>query len=313
MQIPRIAVVPVVDGHNILTLPVLQSICDFKHQAVMQYCEPKCSITTLGDVMAELRGTTCLGLTESDVVLTRGLLQMCAPFYFNESLTRNCSVDDCHAPAKCKERDAVYRILNDYTDKGFLKDGDVTAVKVSYTMLFIQWRGTGDTLRTLFTERLGENEVSNGVVKIKGIDLTIPQAVFRWYVIQDLVWYGLAMGLVVLLLVIYLRSFILMITVVLNVMFSLLLAYWAYFMVFRFTFFPFINILAALLLIALGADDLFIFYDIWRDEKVENPSASYEELVSLVLYKGGTSVFVTSFTTAAALLANFVNEVTAIR
>ncbi|KAK2163305.1 hypothetical protein LSH36_82g06018 [Paralvinella palmiformis] len=314
-KVPRTGVASVIKGKNLMLPEMLRSICSLKDEAIKRPCGDLCDVISLPDLISEIRGTNCRNLTDNDVVIVNDLLRKCAKFYFDGSLTRNCSKSSaCPGVDKsCTRHGTIYRIFNDFTDKEFMAKGNTSMLELTYSTIFIQWYGSVESLRRFFTANLGENGVYNDNVRIHGIKLMIQKVVFQWYLIQDLIWYGLAMGVVILLLVIYLRSFVLMITVILNVIFSLLLAYWIYFMVIRFTFFPFINILAALLLVALGADDLFIFYDIWRDEKLRQPKASYEELISHTLRKGGTSVFVTSFTTSTALLANFVNDVTAIR
>ena len=83
----------------------------------------------------------------------------------------------------------------------------------------------------------------------------------------------------------------------------------------RFKFFPFINILALLVLIAVGADDVFIFYDSWEQAKQEvgaGPRA-LEQAMSRAFSHAALSVFVTSLTTAAAFFANCVSHITAIQ
>jgi len=73
------------------------------------------------------------------------------------------------------------------------------------------------------------------------------------------------------------------------------------------------NILTALILIAVGADDVFIYVDIWDQVKAEFPSHSMSLWVSKTLRHAAVSIFVTSLTTAAAFYANYVSDISSVK
>ena len=77
-------------------------------------------------------------------------------------------------------------------------------------------------------------------------------------------WFGLAMGLVILLMLLYLQRIDLVLCTLLSIGSGFLLAYVLYYLILDTPFFPFINILGLLVLIAIGADDVFVFFDMFE-------------------------------------------------
>uniref|UniRef100_A0A3Q2QXH4 Dispatched homolog 1 (Drosophila) n=1 Tax=Fundulus heteroclitus TaxID=8078 RepID=A0A3Q2QXH4_FUNHE len=84
-------------------------------------------------------------------------------------------------------------------------------------------------------------------------------------------------------------------------------------MVFNFEFFPFMNLTALIILVGIGADDALVLCDVWNYTKFDKQHAELSETVSVTLHHAALSMFVTSFTTAAAFYGNYVSNITAIR
>lgn len=283
-----------------------------------------CPAHTLPYYMTLLQNTTCEQLTERDLDEVCELLIECDQYYYTNRLAPNrppCKDPSCDdIPLKCFNYNAVYNIFHYHTDVDFMKNGTISnrTPQLTYSPIIFRrsWNVSRDQLYDYYKANLLEKKISNEFVEVKAIDVNmIFEEVNTYYVLTDLPFYGLAMALVVIVLFFYLRSFALMIVVMLNVGLTLLVSYFIYHVVCRLVYFGFTNLLAGLLLIAIGADDVFIFTDIWKKIKSDAPddNISIAELTSHTLKHAFLSILVTSLTTAAALFANAVSSVIALR
>lgn len=129
----------------------------------------------------------------------------------------------------------------------------------------------------------------------------------------DLVYPTIAMCAVLIIMWFYTESIILTILLVVSVVSALIIAYFLYMIVFGLKFFPFLNVTTLIFLVGIGADDAFVYTDVWRQSKKLYPGASLTKITAETLKHASLSMFVTSFTTAAAFLANLSSEITSIR
>jgi len=91
-------------------------------------------------------------------------------------------------------------------------------------------------------------------------------------------------------------------------------AYGVYMAVFNLPFFPFLNLVGLFVVIGIGADDVFVFIDAWKQSvQALGAEAALEDRLAFVLYRAGGSMFITSLTTASAFAANAMSSVTALR
>ena len=101
--------------------------------------------------------------------------------------------------------------------------------------------------------------------------------------------------------------------------FSLGLAYFTYTFVFRLSFFPFMNILAVIIALGVGADDTFILSRVWQQQQSRETNRKLEglegleSLVSNTLRHAILSMLVTSLTTTVAFFSSYVSNITAIK
>ena len=98
-----------------------------------------------------------------------------------------------------------------------------------------------------------------------------------------------------------------------NVGCTISVSYFLYMVVYRIPFFPFMNIVAGLLLIAIGADGVFILHDLKEEAQRHDKDLSLEGATLKMLRHGALSIFVTSCTTAAAVFSNVISNVTSLR
>ena len=127
---------------------------------------------------------------------------------------------------------------------------------------------------------------------------------------SEMKYFLLAMFLIVLVMGLYLRSALITVFTFLDVIFSFALAYFMYFVVFQIPHMPFMAFLTILLLIAIAADNVFVFCDTFERIKLEHPGADLEFWMSKTMHHAAISILVTSLTTSAALFANIVSEIT---
>ena len=92
-----------------------------------------------------------------------------------------------------------------------------------------------------------------------------------------------------------------------------------YTFVFRIEFFPFMNVLTAVIAVGVGADDTFILYKAWQEAAAEAEAAAastvlpLSKVVRCALKHSAHTMLVTSVTTAAAFFASLVSNITAIK
>jgi hypothetical protein len=79
-------------------------------------------------------------------------------------------------------------------------------------------------------------------------------------------------------------------------------------------FFPFLNFLAIFLVIGIGADDIFVYIDAWKQSFTTLPvNTPLANRLSWTLSRAGAAITVTSLTTSVSFFANTISPVTAIK
>lgn len=113
------------------------------------------------------------------------------------------------------------------------------------------------------------------------------------------------------------RSFAISILGFVHIVLSLPFGYFFYRVVLGQDVFGFLNGITLFIIMGIGADDVFVFFDAWRQSVVEHPQLRNpdNELARMqhVLGKSISAMSVTSFSTAAAFAATAVSPVPALR
>ncbi len=128
-----------------------------------------------------------------------------------------------------------------------------------------------------------------------------------------MVFFIVAMVVIFIVVGLYLRSVLIMMLTLLDIIFSFGIAYFLYMVVFNLPRMPVLGMLSILLLIAISADDVFIFCDSFEQSKAANPEAGLKLWISETMRHAAVSILVTSLTTGAALYANLVSDITDIK
>ncbi|PAV63743.1 hypothetical protein WR25_07993 [Diploscapter pachys] len=172
-------------------------------------------------------------------------------------------------------------------------------------------------------------ENSSFNLKLKGIAFNLKEKIFLDVLISDSK-YALISGILVFgCFLIYAQSIFFTAMVLTTVVLSIGLGFYIYSVALGIDFFPFINLLVLVLLIAIGADDAFVLSVYFRSEKkklsylsyeVGNPYLpTYKEADALraalrnSLHHSLLSMFITSATTAIAFLTNLTSSIIVLR
>jgi len=102
---------------------------------------------------------------------------------------------------------------------------------------------------------------------------------------------------------------------ILEIFLSLPIAWFFYANIFQIQYFGFLNALAIFIVAAIGADDIFIFMDAYKQSKWRDPQnlESLETRMTWVYRRAGGAMAITSATTCAAFLATMITPLPSIK
>ncbi|XP_036438134.1 protein dispatched homolog 1 [Colossoma macropomum] len=323
------------EGKNLWNIQAIKSMCNFDNTRVRSHpqywnlCQRTtaascCPSWTLGNYIAVLTNkSSCQKITERDVSHTLKVLRSCAKYYYNGTLGPECwdmntrrkdQLKCASVPRKCTKYNAVYQILHFLVDKDFLnpKSPDFLPPTLTYSMLFSPTE-KGESMMNIYLDNFENWNSSDGVTTVTGIEFGIKHNLFQEYLLTDTMYPAIAIVIVLAVMCVYTKSVFITIMTMFAIISSLVVSYVLYRVVFNFEFFPFMNLTALIILVGIGADDAFVLCDVWNYTKMDKPNSELSETVNVTLQHAALSMFVTSFTTAAAFYANYVSNITAIR
>lgn len=102
----------------------------------------------------------------------------------------------------------------------------------------------------------------DNVTQIVAMDLGLKESLFNEYMVRDVLFLSIGAAIVCVLMWWYTASLFLTVTAIVSVVFSLAVAYFIYTFVFELDFFPFMNLLAAVIVVGIGADDVFVYIQV---------------------------------------------------
>ena len=303
-------------GVNLFQAEHLRAMCRMDEDLIQPYVLPisGCPSVSVGTLVGIMLNKPCLELTDADVAQSLITLRFCMTWYANRSLNSECISTGCPSvPDQCVNHGEVFGIFHLLADYKFL-DPETESDHLTFAMMLVALPyEDGSRWTDFYLNKLENGNLDNGLVKITGMDSYIKFGIFGDRMKAGMVYFLVAAMIIFAILCLYLKSLCLCIATVLDIIFSTLLAYFFYHIVFGFKFFPFINIFAMLILIAVGADDVFIFYDSWQLTKSMYPGKGMAFWLSKTMDHATMSILVTSLTTASAFCANFISEITSIK
>ena len=128
----------------------------------------------------------------------------------------------------------------------------------------------------------------------------------------DCFWAGGSMGFIFIVVLFHTRSLWLAGFAVLSVITSFVITNLIYNLVFRFQYLGFFHVLSLFIILGIGADNFFVFYDTWRNAGIyKYPSIAHR--LSDTYRKSSLSMLFTSLTTSVAFYSNAITAILATR
>ena len=336
------------DQQNLMTAENLKSICRLEEKLVRSvnnfnaHCHAEqgthncCRSWSVGNYVAALHGKdSCFEITKKDVKNMKGLLIECSKYYHQRTLTEDCwdfaknkkATGKCSGVREnCTRYNAIYNILHYLTDKKFMPSESDTSQYLRYSLVLIPMDADKSFQVDVYKSRLLGDERSDGNVFLSGFEMSgLKFAIFNERLLGDIYLAAIAMLFIVTILWFYTRSFLITSLVGFIVVSALIIAYFIYTVVLGMKFFPFLNILTLVFLVGIGADDAFVYMDVWNEKLQEHKARRgistrnediTNDLISITtdtMKHASLSMFVTSFTTASAFFASLTSDITSIR
>ncbi|CAD5123515.1 DgyrCDS11855 [Dimorphilus gyrociliatus] len=293
----------------------------------------KCRGHSIAAYMAAIKKKECLQLTQEDVSEVKELFKYCADYYSSGQLVGDCSnisnrTTCINVPVVCQEGKtalALFQIYHYLVDSDYLKNNSDKLQYIQY--IGYSYKPNFTDMRNYYKDNLEVpidllDFIGFRKIRLVGLNLGIKHAFFQEIVVRDVLWTGVGFFLVLILIAVYLKSSIMMVATFLDIIFSFVIGYYIYHDILGFKFFPFMNLLSLSTLVAIGADDVFVFCDTWRQEEMllRNRNISklpiwkyHAKIIENTVVHATVAILVTSFTTAAAFFTNYISEILAIR
>ncbi|XP_025053548.1 protein dispatched homolog 2 [Alligator sinensis] len=320
---------------SLWNLQAIQSMCQIEQEKIRSHVHFKdlcqrteanecCPSWSLGNYIAVLYNrSSCLEITQADISHTLILLRSCAPDYHKGILTPSClgprTVREKHSqcaklPEKCTQFNAIYQLLHFLVDRDFLSPQtmEYQVPSLKYSLLFLPTR-KGTSMMRIYLDNLESWDLFDNYTSITGMDLGLKQKLFRHYLLLDNRYPVLAILTIFLSISFYLRSIFVTFMVLLAVVSSLMISYFLYKVAFQFTYFPFVNLTAVIILSSICANHTFVFFDLWSLNKSQNPSAGLLQWMRQTMHHFGYLMLTSCFTTGAAFYASYMSNIIAIR
>ncbi|KZS03479.1 Protein dispatched [Daphnia magna] len=305
--------------------PLFPTVCQqpAHQQSAHHQC---CPSWTLGHYVALMRNrSSCSDIDAADVTIVFNILEACSRHYHGLQLSPNCdsivqegsswpNTGDCgeDVPEICTRHNAVYHIFHYLTDAEFLVGGNqhlryaavfLPVARSTALLPYFDWLDSHDEFWPL---------ADNYTVAV-AMDFGLKESLFNEYMVRDVLFLSIGAVLICTMMWWYTASLFLTFMAIVSVILSLAVAYFVYTFLFELDFFPFMNLLAAVIVVGIGADDVFVYIQVWRCAKLDKDGTTLPKLVMDTLGHAGLSMLVTSLTTAAAFFSSFICPVTAIR
>jgi len=197
-------------------------------------------------------------------------------------------------------------------------DGDFGADQnfVSYTSSVFLVKGLtdiGDTLYKLVDEydRAEESELVEGAYDTKWEHFS--KAYAQPALNSDIILATGSAVITAVAILVHTRSIWITIIGLFQICLSFPLSYFVYKIIFGLQYFPVLNFIGIFVIFALGADDIFVAVDKWKNIRLDYPSATTEEVAGMTLPDAAGAMLLTTVTTAVAFFGTALCQVAALR
>ncbi|OQV19566.1 Protein dispatched-like protein 1 [Hypsibius exemplaris] len=325
------------DAGNLLNLEGIRELCqldaDIRRLDEFQSCSEEsadtgrlCRTWNLPNYVAVLAGkTSCHQLEEHDIRNVLNLTATCLPFYRSGQLKADCSTSEddgktmqedtitCPGvPTDCIKDSSIYHLLYFISDKESRETG-YSSMKHTLAVLPVWSSPAALPLYRALQWGNFTRPDDDGPIQVIGMEMGLGDRLFNTALLEDTLYVGVAAGVVVVVLWLYTGSLFVTLMNLMAIFFSLVVSYFLYVFVFRLTFFPFMNLLTCVIIVAIGADALVIFARLWHLAKTEKDDGRFEKVVHATFRHAAQAILVSSLTASAALFSDIVNPIIAIR
>ncbi len=173
-----------------------------------------------------------------------------------------------------------------------------------------------DELIPLMNEFNAEPDSENPVRISAFSDAHLQYAIVRQGVLSSMFWSLFSFAFVSGYMIFHMKSPLLTFAGLAHVMLSFPTAWAVYYLVFQIKYMGFLNFLSLFVILGIGADDVFVFVDAWRQSRMHpdpRVHGSVESRLDWTYRRAGGAMLVTSLTDACAFYANCISNITVIR
>ena len=162
-------------------------------------------------------------------------------------------------------------------DAGFLVNGNLQLLNAA---LFLPVARSTALLPYYYS--ISHLVLNDNLTQIVAMDMGLKETLFNEYMIRDVLYLSIGAAIVFLLMWWYTASLFLTFMAVTSIALSLAVAYFIYTFLFELEFFPFMNLLAAVIVVGIGADDVFVYVQV----KFFEYKSSLKTLLKSILKSG---------------------------
>lgn len=164
---------------------------------------------------------------------------------------------------------AMSTVLNPQATNQVSSVSNKTAASVSTTLKKPSTSSLADAVYHFYMKNFHMRTFDDHVTEMIGLNLAgIRESAAMRLISQEMMLVAIAITLIVIVTLLYLRSIFISMVVNLGVGMSVGVAFFAYRIVFGWDLFPFINMMAVFLLIGIACDNVYVLFDSWYAEKV---------------------------------------------
>mmetsp|Transcript_3888 Transcript_3888/g.8675 ORF Transcript_3888/g.8675 Transcript_3888/m.8675 type:complete len:1195 (+) Transcript_3888:233-3817(+) len=178
---------------------------------------------------------------------------------------------------------------------------------VRYTSSFYATKKSGSILERMYEDAESKKYDGSDGNPLSGVYDTTESDFYDFYsdsiVGRDMSLAVGSAGVTVVAMIIHTKSPFLTLMGLFQIILSFPLAYFVYYFIAGLVFFPFLNFIGIFVVFALGADDVFVAVDKWKNARHELPHGMTEQVAALALPDAAYAMLLTSTTTAAAFFA----------
>jgi hypothetical protein len=196
--------------------------------------------------------TSCLAITELDLEKVKELLEMCFYFYQNFELTFDCAEDlKCRrkVPSLCYSYNAVYSVLHYLLDTEFILNTNNTNSSLLNSVMIILPIAASSASLDYYND-INITHLNYKSLYISAMQFGLKNTLFDQLLISDSFHILFGSSFITICIWFYTRSFLITVSTILVIIFSLIISYAIYTLALKITFFPFMNLLTVI--IAVG-------------------------------------------------------------